>query len=151
MNNIILYVFALAAFAQFHFADIHSFTDRNGRIISKRILDWVCPIPFPQFIDRELYLKTLELCRLEVGHIKALFPLLNLLMNTAIDCYSELNKKITNVYPTVLFPLNTKELKDQLTKHKINVEKLANIVKQYKSLKDNEASDYITKDIFQCY
>ncbi len=45
----ILYTFALAAFAQFHFVDIHPFEDGNGRLcrfMSKFILDSVCPVPF---------------------------------------------------------------------------------------------------------
>jgi len=46
----LLYTFTLAAFIQFHFLDLHPFTDGNGRMcryLSKRILDSVCPAPFP--------------------------------------------------------------------------------------------------------
>lgn len=57
------YVFALAAFAQFHFVDIHPYQDGNGRLcryISKRLLDAVLPFPFPMFRDRAAYIKCLE-------------------------------------------------------------------------------------------
>ncbi len=52
-----LYTFALAAFIQFHFVDIHPFADGNGRLcrfLSKFILDSSCPIPFPMFQKTEM-------------------------------------------------------------------------------------------------
>jgi hypothetical protein len=62
----IRYCLALAAFAQFHFVDIHPFNDGNDRMcrfISKHILDWVLPVPFPMFVDRDKYLMALEVGR----------------------------------------------------------------------------------------
>lgn len=55
-------VFSVAALVQFHFVDIHPFVDSNGRMcrfLSKYILDAVCPVPFPMYIDRTRYVKAL--------------------------------------------------------------------------------------------
>jgi fido (protein-threonine AMPylation protein) len=48
-----LNIFALAAFAQYHLADIHPFLDGNGgrmgRYVSKHILESTLPLPFPMY------------------------------------------------------------------------------------------------------
>lgn len=62
----VLYTFALASFAQFHFVDIHPFLDGNGRMcrfICKYLLDAVLPLPFPMYTNRENYLGTLVVAR----------------------------------------------------------------------------------------
>jgi len=88
-------VFALAAFLQFHFVDIHPFEDGNGRMcrfLSKRILDAVLPFPCPMFSDRTQYLSTLERCR-AVGAEDARnapLPLAELLFDEAINMYRAL-------------------------------------------------------------
>jgi len=86
-DNQILFVFSFAAFAQFHFVDLHPYVDGNGRLcrfLSKRILDCVCPIPFPQFKHRDRYIAALEMGR-TVDFPSA--PLASLLIDCAIQHY----------------------------------------------------------------
>lgn len=55
----ILAVFALAAFTQFHFVDIHPYVDGNGRMcrfLSKYLLEVILPLDIPMFKDRTAYL-----------------------------------------------------------------------------------------------
>ncbi|KAL6046070.1 Fido domain-containing protein [Balamuthia mandrillaris] len=85
----LLYSFALAAFAQLHFVDIHPFIDGNGRMcrfISKRILDAHCPLPFPMFKSRELYLSALISAGSKTPQ-KAPLKLMQLLLDSASDFY----------------------------------------------------------------
>jgi hypothetical protein len=148
-HNRVLYAFALAAFAQFHFVDIHPFSDGNGRMcrfISKRILDWVCPLPFPQFPQRDLYLRTLDLCRLEMDYIFAPRPLLKLLLQTAIEYYRELLKKLTAKYPVVACVMNTEELRILLEKQSVPSNELEQICEQFETLKINSSFEYTTND-----
>lgn len=54
--------FALSAFLQFHFLALHPFGDGNGRIarlLSKRVLEPILSIPFPQYTDRDGYILAL--------------------------------------------------------------------------------------------
>jgi len=79
--------FSIAAFLQFHFVDIHPYGDGNGRmcrILSKRLLDEVLLVPFPQFRSRENYIKALEKCRSKW----TVEPLFDLLLNEAIEGYA---------------------------------------------------------------
>eukprot|EP01102_Stenamoeba_stenopodia_P020562 TRINITY_DN8074_c0_g1_i1.p1 TRINITY_DN8074_c0_g1~~TRINITY_DN8074_c0_g1_i1.p1 ORF type:complete len:160 (+),score=23.27 TRINITY_DN8074_c0_g1_i1:648-1127(+) len=88
----ILYTFALAAFAQFHFVDLHPFVDGNGRVcrlLSKFILDSVCPLPFPMFPNRTAYLRVLIEGRKSSSPFDAPFKLAELLLDTAILSYRE--------------------------------------------------------------
>eukprot|EP01125_Pyxidicula_operculata_P015917 TRINITY_DN5429_c1_g4_i8.p1 TRINITY_DN5429_c1_g4~~TRINITY_DN5429_c1_g4_i8.p1 ORF type:complete len:391 (-),score=50.44 TRINITY_DN5429_c1_g4_i8:139-1311(-) len=94
----VLYTFALAAFAQFHFVDIHPFQDGNGRIcrfLSKFILDGVCPFPFPMFPPEEKtnYFHTLINGRNLKDAKKAPSLLLELMIDTAIKYYREIAMK----------------------------------------------------------
>jgi fido (protein-threonine AMPylation protein) len=85
-------VFCLAAFAQFHFVDIHPFVDGNGRIcrlISKRILDAVLPFPPPMFTNRDKYLASLQSARSK-DPLDAPEDLARLLLEETIDWYSKL-------------------------------------------------------------
>ena len=93
--NRLLDCFALAAFAQFHFVDLHPFVDGNGRIcriICKRILDWVLPVPIPMFPDRDIYIGALMEGRNQ--HHQESYsspaPLLQLLLETAVQHYTDL-------------------------------------------------------------
>jgi fido (protein-threonine AMPylation protein) len=91
-STTLLYNMAIAAFAQFHVVDIHPFEDGNGRIcrfISKRILDWSLPLPFPMFEDRNAYLGALCAGRSEYV-LNAPRPLLRLLFKSAIGFYKSL-------------------------------------------------------------
>ncbi len=90
-RNRLLYVFALAAFAQFHFVDIHPFRDGNGRLgrfISKRILDAVCSFP-TLFSDRDMYIDALVKGR-QCSAVCAPVLLLRLLLETAVSKYQRL-------------------------------------------------------------
>ncbi|KAI8831230.1 hypothetical protein BJ741DRAFT_325863 [Chytriomyces cf. hyalinus JEL632] len=90
--DVMLLAFAVASFGQFHFADIHPFEDGNGRIcryLSKRILDWVLPFPFPMFTDRDRYLSTLIHGR-NLPALEAPKLLLELLLDEVIEYYKGL-------------------------------------------------------------
>eukprot|EP00762_Andalucia_godoyi_P008047 ANDGO_02154.mRNA.1 hypothetical protein len=87
------YIFALAAFVQFHFVDLHPFPDGNGRIcrfLSKRILDSVLPVPFPMFTDRSLYIDALVKGREGGDPRSAPSFLFSLLLDVAITCYTQI-------------------------------------------------------------
>lgn len=88
----VLYAFALAAFAQYHFVDIHPFIDGNGRMcrfLSKVLLDSCCPLPFPMFEDRSAYLGALIDGRRRHGPSAAPLPLANLLLESASAFYRD--------------------------------------------------------------
>jgi len=117
----LLYSFALASFAQFHFVDIHPFIDGNGRLcrfISKYILDTMCPIPFPMFTSRKKYIKTIEkgrtLTPLEVPKF-----LCNLLLDTALEFYKNYVTQYTNWIPKIYFvACDIDQLEKQLNEKK---------------------------------
>jgi len=95
--QVILYRFALAAFAQFHFVDIHPFVDGNGRLcrfISKYVLDGVCPVPFPMFPPsmRTEYLRCLIGGRRSENPRDAPAQLMGLLLECATTHFSQLVK-----------------------------------------------------------
>jgi len=92
-DDLVVKLFFLAAFVQFHFVDVHPFLDGNGRMcrfLSKFILDQVCPIPFPMFKDREEYFSTLTNGRNEKDPLNCPKHLLNLLFESAIQYYKEI-------------------------------------------------------------
>lgn len=97
--------FALAAFAQFHFVDIHPFEDGNGRIcrfISKYILDSVCGLPFPMFEDREKYFSALLTGR-QVPPVDAPHALMELLLDAAISHYQNAISTIASLDSDITF------------------------------------------------
>jgi fido (protein-threonine AMPylation protein) len=56
-------IFALAAFTQYHFLDLHPFKDGNGRMgrfLAKHILESCLPVPFPMYNSREDYFHALR-------------------------------------------------------------------------------------------
>lgn len=85
--------FALASFVQFHFVDLHPFVDGNGRMcrfLSKRILEWVLPIPFPMFrSSREEYFHTLIAGGKEERALDAPRLLAELMLDEAIAYFRE--------------------------------------------------------------
>lgn len=147
-HNRVLYSFALAAFAQFHFVDIHPFTDGNGRMcrfLSKRFLDWVCPVPFPQFVSRTLYLKALDDCRKELPK-NAPKPLLILLLDTAIEHYQYLLKLITQKSYTVLCACDSKELIELCREHNFSDEDLHQLLQTFANSKAGETFEFGASD-----
>lgn len=96
----IQFTFALAAFAQLHFFDIHPFEDGNGlisRFISKYILDSVCSMPFPMFGNRSVYLDALKSSRKCNNPLDAPKELMNLLLDEAIRHYSDCIQEFSNI------------------------------------------------------
>ena len=97
----VLFFFAYAAFAQFHFVDIYPFVDGNGRIcrfISKYILDSICPLPIPMFEDRDDYLNALKLGRTLQPDCSP-SHLLELLLQSALKYYNDILEKYTDYRP----------------------------------------------------
>ncbi|KAJ3079021.1 hypothetical protein HK102_004074 [Quaeritorhiza haematococci] len=87
------YVFGIAAFAQFHFLDIHPFSDYNGRLasfLSKLLLDWVLPLPVAVFKDRDSYLAALEAGRQEADPANGPAQLYELLLKSTADQLQDL-------------------------------------------------------------
>ncbi len=88
----ILALFALAAFTQFHFVDIHPYVDGNGRMcrfLSKYLLDSILPLDIPMFKDRATYLQTITSAR---GQATEKMPraLTMLLLDSAIAYYKSI-------------------------------------------------------------
>lgn len=94
-SSITLYTVCLAAFAQFHFVDIHPFLDGNGRIcrlISKVIMDHIFPLPIPMFKNRDAYIRTLVEGRKSEVIYDAPLKLASLLFDEAIAFYTAENR-----------------------------------------------------------
>jgi len=104
----LLHTFALAAFVQFHFVDVHPFEDGNGRMcrfLSKRTLDWVLPVPVPMFADRARYMRALIDARKNFADNPRYLPslLVELLLDAAIAHYTQLLQMVQNTaYAAVL-------------------------------------------------
>lgn len=113
----LVYTFALAAFAQFHFVDIHPFADGNGRMcrfLSKHILDGVCPLPVPMFADRDQYLAALIDGR-KRQDCDAPTDLFRLLVSVARESYSGLLDLYKNSPDCVLSAHDVGELSDSIS------------------------------------
>lgn len=95
------FCFAMAAFVQFHLVSIHPFEDGNGRIsrfLSKRILDWVLPFPFPMFENREVYMNALINGRFKEDIAFSPESLMDVLLDAALEYYESLFPKIEITY-----------------------------------------------------
>eukprot|EP01127_Copromyxa_protea_P014166 TRINITY_DN3902_c0_g2_i1.p1 TRINITY_DN3902_c0_g2~~TRINITY_DN3902_c0_g2_i1.p1 ORF type:complete len:277 (-),score=49.40 TRINITY_DN3902_c0_g2_i1:230-1060(-) len=111
------HTFALAAFAQFHFVDVHPFLDGNGRIcrfLSKYFLDSLCPLPFPMFKERRKYIQSLESARQDTA-VNAPRALCRLLLDEAIAYYTEVLEEYGEWKPRKTFVASSKrKLKEQI-------------------------------------
>jgi len=140
----LLYTFALAAFAQFHFVDIHPFSDGNGRMcryISKFILDRVLPVPFPMFLDRDVYLKALEEGR-KSALDQAPVNLFHLLLDEAIHHYTAIvNEYKASEFDHFIMYTNWKEVKEQLVLHKVDEPE-----KYKQDIEENDSYTIVSKD-----
>lgn len=116
-KNRILYCFALASFVQYHFVDIHPYLDGNGRmcrLLSKFILDWICPIPFPMFKDKKRYFDALILGRKD-SCVVAPKRLLSLLMDSATIFYRDMiDTYLERPFDTVIAADTLESLKEQV-------------------------------------
>jgi hypothetical protein len=95
----LLYTFALAAFVQYHFVDIHPFVDGNGRMcrfLSKYLLDVCCLLPFPMFTDCDPYLVVLVSGRKEWSLTDAPLALTRLLLDSTATFYRNTIKTYSN-------------------------------------------------------
>lgn len=85
-------VFTMAAFAQFHVADIHPFDDGNGRMcrfVSNHILQSVLPLPIGMFRDRSTYIDALVQGRYSIP-LRAHESLFKLLLDSTVKSYRSL-------------------------------------------------------------
>lgn len=91
----ILQQYALAAFAQFHFLDMHPLVDGNGRIsrlISHKILFDDTMLTVPMFNNRKTYIDTLILGRKGCDVLQAPLKLCVLMLQNTIEQYNEIFK-----------------------------------------------------------
>jgi hypothetical protein len=119
----ILYYFAYAAFAQYHFVDIHPFVDGNGRMcrfISKFLLDPICPLPVPMFEDRNTYINTLKGGR-NLPAKAAPSLLLELLLNSALHFYTDIIKRYRNNEETVYIIFEEDEIPTEVLKNSYTI------------------------------
>jgi len=121
-TDTVLHLFALAAFTQFHFVDLHPFADGNGRMcryVCKYLLESCLPLPFPMYDSRDEYLAALRAGDAAVDSGNALFAPITLLEKTiesAVTFYAELTSFVVTpflVSPTwqgILQSVETREL-----------------------------------------
>lgn len=148
-QNRVLYSFALAAFAQFHFVDIHPFSDGNGRmcrLISKRFVDWVCPVPFPQFtVSRDIYLRTVNECRRERPD-NTPRPLLVLLLDAAIQHYRRLLQDLTQQSVIAMCACSEEELTQLCKEHELPETDTQQILSTFASTESGDSFDFTTRN-----
>jgi hypothetical protein len=115
----VLNKFALAAFAQYHFVEIHPFHDGNGRMcryICKHILESCLPVPIPMYDDKPSYIQALQegdAAWKNGDALAAHVPLLVLTIDSAIAFYESLNS--LEPYPVVA-PSSTEPIEAILRK-----------------------------------
>jgi len=133
----VAYVFALAAFAQFHLVDIHPYPDGNGRmcrLVCKRLLDTVCPLPFPMFVDREAYIRCLITGR-QLSAQRAPAPLAVLLIDSAIGYYRSLLDTVLRPVTSLRLLCSTPdEARRLLAAHKVDVSAHDDVVTAFEAL-----------------
>ncbi|KAL9650210.1 hypothetical protein ABK040_014866 [Willaertia magna] len=142
--NRVLYTFALAAFVQFHFVDIHPFYDGNGRMcrfLSKRVLDYCCPVPFPMFKDKGRYFEALVKGR-TVDASVAPMDLLFLLLESAVDHYREMINTYLQQPYDILVAATENEMESEISNLNIDLENRQKLVEVYKE-KRKEAVENI--------
>lgn len=108
----ILALFALAAFTQFHFVDIHPYVDGNGRMcrfLSKYLLDSMLPLNIPMFKDRATYLQTITSARHQPIQ-KMPTALMMLLLDSAIAYYKQITD-LEKTYNVFIYATSLDELK----------------------------------------
>ncbi|KAL0485154.1 sas-6 [Acrasis kona] len=86
--------------------------------MSKRLMDWTTPLPFPQFPNRKDYLVCLESCRAEVDRLKCPLNLLNLLFDTALKFYDNLLQEAVKTRIVFFIAETREELSGELNETK---------------------------------
>lgn len=137
--NLILHVFALAAFVQFHFVDIHPFGNGNGRmcrLLSKHMLDAVLPAPFSMFPDRQKYLNALIRGRM-VSPREEPQLLLELLLDECISHYSKwLDALEGTPVLAMIWAHSEKDCESQLNDWNISDVDVTDILAKYRASED---------------
>lgn len=149
-NRKLQYTIALASFAQFHFVDIHPFKDGNGRMcrfISKRMLDWVLPLPVPMFLDRNKYLKALEDARLPNTMPDSPLSLYKLVIDECISQY----KEILQIYKGIIFKDLIVAKSEEDLKYQLRGKTYSNIseelIELFRNLNDDDTVDRKTENM----
>lgn len=98
-------IFAVAAFLQYHFADIRPYVDGNGwlcRFLSKFLLDACLPFPIPMFRMREKYISSLAYGRqVEEDPMNAPSVLCDLMFSSATEFYANIVQLYTHFRPVI--------------------------------------------------
>ncbi len=140
----ILFAFALASFLQYHMVDINPFAEGNefmGRFISKRVLDWISPIPFPMFKNQIAYTDCLNEARKEENPREAPKHLMKLLLDSAIDHYKEVNSKYSRIsYDLLIGGTSVQELLEKCRAKNIEI-RYESIEQIFNELKEGESID----------
>ena len=139
----VVWVFALAAFVQFHLVDIHPFLDGNGRIcrlMSKFVLDIVCPVPFPMFTNRVVYVDALMNGRKETKMVDAPKRLLTLLLESAVEHFTYMNDILVRGSTIVIVECSAEEVSAKLKRSGINDVNLQILLKSFASLSPGESA-----------
>lgn len=130
-----LLTFNLAAFAQYHLADIHPFLVGNGlvcRYVAKHILEAALPLPIPMYNNKDDYTHALSSGVIQESAISAPLPTLRLLISATIDFYTNLCSRSTGILFVVS---NRTELAEQLQQRHGTVVDLENAQTLLRSMK----------------
>lgn len=143
------YTISLAAFCQFHFVDIHPFDDGNGRmcrLISKHILDHICPLPIPMFIHRERYIDTLVEGRKDhISHAPK--RLAELILESGIQYYMSLLETHAQCPFLYLVSGKTREdLYESMKREEIQKESLREHILRHFDAMDSDSEKDIEED-----
>ncbi|KAL6073747.1 hypothetical protein QOT17_004745 [Balamuthia mandrillaris] len=118
--------------------------DGNGRMcrfISKRILDAHCPLPFPMFKSRELYLSAVISARSKPPQ-RAPFKLMQLLLDSASDYYrSTIQRYLDRPFTKLLAAVSTDGLQQLLADEAVPEEDHRLIVEVFERLEEGEQED----------
>lgn len=123
-DEFICKVIGLASFLQFHFVDIHPFSDGNGRLcrlLSKIILDSIFPIPIPMFEKRTEYLSTLIQGR-KLDRVYAPTLLASFIFDVSINYYQEMLKESNTLIYFHLVSHDELNLREKIEKLKLDKE-----------------------------
>ncbi|KAJ3275986.1 hypothetical protein HK104_003730 [Borealophlyctis nickersoniae] len=142
----VAHLFAVAAFAHFHFLDIHPFGDGNGRIgryLIKRLLDVVLPVPFGLFDDRDAYIGLLE--ERSSGPGRVMEGLMGMMLDNACKHYKGLLDYQGSVPDMFVCVLDSPTLKRRLRELKpaISLVEEGGIIKKFHGMEDGAEETFL--------